>query len=188
MTVGGGMRLTLVLAILALGGAAACGGGGGGGGSVITPTLSAGFVPDQPSPGPNTVAMAPGTKANDVITVNVNVTDTSNLFGAAFEVTYDSIHTFYLGYAPGAALEAGGNTPVYTVSNSTNTTTGRVVIGAARTGGTATNVSGTVALIRLQFRVNAAGSFPVALQNASLYDNQPQALSVAWFAGALTGI
>ena len=190
VSAGDGMRVSILLPIAALAGAVACGGGGGGGGgSVVTPTLSAGFVADQPSPGPNTVAMAQGTKANDVITVNVDITDTSNVFGAAFEVVYDSVHATYLGYSAGSALEAGGNTPVYTVSNAS---TGRVVVGAARTGGTTTNVSGTVPLIRLQFQVKASGSFPVTVQNSSLYDNQqptPQSLAgISWFAGALTGV
>jgi hypothetical protein len=186
------MKLGTVVLLLALVTAPACGGGGGSdstspGGSP-TP-IAASFSPDQSTPGPNTVALAEGAKTNDVVTVNVTVTGTNDVFGAAFEVIFDDFHTTFIGYAPGTVVEQGGNTPTYNVDGSTNP--GRIVIGISRTGSSSTDVTNTKSLVGLQFRVKQAGVYPVVIQNAVVYDNQdpPQPIpAIAWFAGAVTGV
>jgi Cohesin domain len=185
------MMLLLVAVLVA---APACGGGGGGststGGSPSP--LAASFVPDQGAPAANTVALEQGSKANDVVTVNVTLTNTNGVFGLAFEIPFDAIHAVYLGYTAGTALEQGSNTPIYNVTTNVNGSSGRVIVGVARTGGTKTNVAGTATVVGLQFRVKSAGTFPVTLDNMNVYDNQqptPQPLSgILWFAGALKAV
>jgi len=183
------MKLGTLVLMLALIAAPACGGGGGGSDAGGSPSaLAASFVPDQPTPGANTVAMAEGTKSNDVVTVNVTLTSTNGVYAAAFETVYDDSHTVFLGFVPGSALEQGGNNTNYNVSTANP---GRVVIGVSRTGSTTTNVSGTKVVLGLQFRVSQAGVFPMAIQNAVVYDGQsnPQPLpGISWFAGAVTGV
>jgi len=178
--------LVLMLTLLA---APACGGGGGGSDAGGSPSaIAASFVPDQPTPGANTVAMAEGTKSNDIVTVNVTLTSTNGVYATAFEAVYDDAHTAYLGFVPGSALEQGGNSTNYTVNAASP---GRVVIGVSRTGATTTNISGTKVVLGLQFRVNQAGVYPVAIQNSVVYDGQssPQPLpGISWFAGAVTGV
>jgi hypothetical protein len=168
--------------------APACGGGGSGADSGGSPTpLAASFVPDQPSPTANNAAMAEGAKSNDVVTINVTLTDSSGVYATAFEVVYDDIHTVYLGFTPGSVFEQGGNSPNYTVNGSS----GRIVVGVSRTGASATNVSGTRTVVGLQFRVKQAGVYPLTVENAVVYDNQatPQPIpGIAWFAGAVTGL
>lgn len=188
---GGGMKLGTVALLLALVTAPACGGGGGSstdpGGSPSP--LAATFVPDEPSPAATTAAMAEGPKNNDVVTVNVTLTDASGVFGTAFEVVFDDTHTVYLGFTPGTVFEQGGNSPNYQVNGTSNP--GRIVIGVARAGATATDVSGTKTLVGLQFRVKQAGVYPLLIQNAVVYDNQPRPQpipGIAWFAGAVTGV
>lgn len=191
---GGDVKLGTLVLLLTLVSAPACGGGGGGGNSDPGPggspvPVAAGFVSDQPTPGANTVAMQQALKHNDVVSVYVTLTNTSGVFGTAFEVVFDDANAAYLGYAPGVAFEAGGGVPNYTVDGSSNP--GRIVVGVARTNGTTTNITNQTAILSLQFRVKQPGTFPVTLQNGVVYDAQqnPTPLpNILWFAGALTGV
>lgn len=188
---GGAMKLGTLVLLLALVTAPACGGGGGSD-SGIGPSpspVSANFVSDQPAPGAKTISMLVSSKSNDVVSVWVLLTDTSSVYGTAFEVAFDSAGAAYLGFTHGTAFEAGGNTPAYTLDGSSNP--GRIVVGIARTNGTTTNVVGSKPVVILQFRVKKAGTFPVTLQNGNVYGGQVPPLpvsSIQWFAGALTGI
>ncbi len=188
---GGAMKLGTLVLLLALVTAPACGGGGGSD-SGIGPSpspISANFVPDQPAPGAKTVAMLYSSKSNDIVSVIVSLTDTSSVYGAAFEVAFDPAGAAYMGFTHGAAFEAGGNAPAYTLDGSSNP--GRIVVGVARTNGTTTNIVGSKAVVILQFRVKQTGTFPVTLQNGNVYGGQVPPLPIAsiqWFAGALTGI
>lgn len=181
------MKLKALILLTALIAAPACGGGGGGADPGGSPSpLSASFVAEQSTPNSNTVAMAEGTKTNDVVTVNVTMTGTNGVFGAAFEVVFDDTHTVFLGYTPGTVVEQGGNSPTYNVDGTSNP--GRIVVGVSRTGSSSTSVGGTQTILGLQFRVKQAGVYPVAIQNSIVYDNQdpPQPIpSIAWFAGAV---
>lgn len=183
------MGVTIVLAALVL--APGCGGGGGSdsgtGGS--PPTLAAEFIADNFSPGANTVSMAQGTRAGDSVTVKINLTDTTGVFGAAFDVTFDETKATYMGYTKGTALENGGNTPNYTVDGSAQP--GRIIVGVSRAGSSTTNVSGTKTVISVTFRIKAVGTFPIAFENGVVTDGQsiPQPLpGMSWFAGALQGV
>ena len=188
------MRLGTLALSLTLLAAPACGGGGGGGadpGGSPTP-VAASFVAEQPSPTANTVAMAEGQTANDIVTVNVTLTGTNGVYGTAFEVVYDSIHTTFLDYAPGTVFEQGGASTHYEVSSEPTATPARIVIGVSRTGGaTGANVSGTKTVIALQFRVRQAGVYPLTLENSVVYGSQlpPQPIpNIDWFAGAVEGV
>jgi hypothetical protein len=188
---GGAMKLGTLVLLFAMAAAPACGGGGGSN-SGIGPSpspLAAGFVADQTAPGAKTVSMLQASNSNDVVNVYVSLTDTSGAYGTAFEVAFDTAGAAYLGYTHGAAFEAGGGNPAYTVDGSSNP--GRIVVGVARTNGTTTNIVGSKAVLVLQFRVKQAGAFPVTLQNGIVYDGQvpPKPIaSIQWFAGALTGV
>lgn len=189
---GDNVKLGTLALLLTLVTAPACGGGGGassdpGPGNSPTP-VSASFVAAQPTPGANTVAMLQAAKSNDVVSVWVTLTNTSNVFGVAFDVVYDDTQVTYLGYTPGVALEAGGGIPNYTVSGSNP---GRVVVGIARTNGTSTNIAATRAVITLQFRVKQAGTSEVGLESGVVTNAQqpPTELpGISWYAGALTGV
>jgi hypothetical protein len=185
------MKLGTVVLLFALITAPACGGGSGAAPGGSPTPLAASFVPEQPTPAANNVAMAQGAKNNDVVTINVTLTDANGVYGTAFDVIFDDTHTVYLGFTPGSAFEQGGNTPLYTVNASGATNPGRLIVGISRTGSTATNVSGTKTVLGVQFRVRQAGVYPVTITNQILYDNAnpPQPIpGIAWFAGAVTGV
>lgn len=186
------MKLAALPLILALVAAPACGGGGGESDPGGSPTpIAASFAPDQSSPGSNTVALAEGSKANDIVTVNVTLTGTSGVYGTAFEVVYDATHTSYVGFAPGTVFEQGGVATQYQITASPGATPPRIVIGISRTGSSGTNVSGTKVVVGLQFRVKQTGVFPMTIENAVVYDSQstPQPIpGIAWYAGAVEGV
>ena len=186
----GGTRVGALVLLVAFIAAPACGGGGSDPGMGGSPgPVSAGFIPDQPTPGANTVAMLQGTQSNDVVTVSVTLTDTSGAFGTALEVVFDDARATYLGYATGAAFEQGGNVPNYTVDGTTNP--GRIVIAVARTNGTAATIVGSKAILSLQFRVKQAGTNPVTIQNGVVYDAHSPPLpipGISWYAGGLQGV
>jgi hypothetical protein len=177
-----------LLALLAV--TTACGGGGGGdsSGGVTTPPLLAAFVADEPSPGSNTVAMAEGSKSGDSVTVAVNASQTTGLYAAAFEVTFDSTKLTYVGHSAGTVFEQGSHTPTYQVGNPS---AGRVVAGVSRNGSVGTvNVSTPAPMIRLTFRVKEVGSFRLTFENATLFDGQapPQPKAgITWETGVVTG-
>ena len=142
------MKLGTLVLLMALVTAPACGGGGSDSGVGNSPSpVSASFVADQPSPGANTVAMLQASKSNDVVHVYVSLTDTLGVFGTAFDILFDSTQATYLGFTPGAAFEAGGGVPNYTVDGTSNP--GRIVVGVARTNGTTTNIVGSKAILTL---------------------------------------
>jgi len=183
------MRFGALVLVLALVTAPACGGGSSSDLGGSPPAIAASFTPDEPTPDPNTIAMAEGTKNYDVVTVNVTVTGTNGVYGTAFDVVYDEANVTYLDYTPGSAFEQGGNSPNYNVSSAS--TPGRVVVGVSRIGNTATDIAGAKTIVGLQFRVKQAGSYPVTIEDGVLYDAQapPQPIpGIAWSAGTLTGV
>lgn len=184
-------RMHILLSVVAL--SVACGGGGGGGGGAVPgpgpgpSTIVAGFQSDQPTPGAQSVSMSQGGVNGDTVTVRVNVTDATGVYGAAFEVGFDPARAFFLGHAPGNLLEQNGASVNYNVQEAP---AGTIVIGASRTGNVAgANVAGTRTLVNLTFRLRQAGSWPLTTANASLLDSQVQAIAgISWSAGTLEGI
>jgi hypothetical protein len=136
--------------------------------------LIAGFTPQLSNPGPNTMSAAEAGIAAELVTVAIQVTDTANVFGSAFDLVYDPNLATFMSWSAGSLLEQGGNSPLYQVNA---TASGRLVVGASRTGsGTGANASGTVTLIHLTFRMDGAGSSSLDFQNTSVEDdsNPPQ--------------
>lgn len=180
-------RLAMVL-LIAAAALLGCGGGSGGGDGVLEPTLAADFLPDEPAPPPSTVAMEKGPASADLVTVRVDVTGVSNVYGAAFELAYDATLADYVGFTKGTFFEQGGHSPTYQVSSPTS---GQVVVGVTRNGnvtGVSASVSKTV--VNLTFRVKKAGSGSITLPDAVLYDAQiqPQPVAgIAWHTGTLRG-
>lgn len=180
---------SLVLAVLSI--ALACGGGGGGGPDPTdggSGALAANFVPDQPSPGLETVSMGLDGAIGDVVTLRIRVTETQAVYGAAFDLVYDPTFATFLTWAPGTFLEAGGQTPNYAVNSPQP---GRVVVGVSRLGDVpGVDAAGTRTLVKLTFRIRKTGSSQATFQAASLSDDQipPGDISgLTWAGGSFTG-
>ena len=179
------MCTALVLALVAVG----CGGGGDSSGGTVggSTGLAADFTASVAAPGAKTVSLQKGTVNGDVITLQVTLTDTTNVYGIAFDLLYDGAKAQYLSWSAGSFLETGGNTPTYQVASPTD---GRVVVGASRSGNAGgVNASGTKTVINLNFRVQQAGDNALSFTQGAVYDpsNPPQAISgITWSGGTLT--
>lgn len=169
------------------GGEDATGGvGGNNGGSSL---VSAGFSAEQPIPGALSGSLQPGSSTGNTVTVLVQLTDISDVFGVGFDVVYDASRVDFVGRTAGNVLESGGASVEYFA---TAPSAGRLVVSATRVGASATtvDVSGTETVVGLTFRVKALGSFPISIQNPSVFDGQnpPQEITgVTWHAGNLEG-
>jgi hypothetical protein len=176
----------LILTLLVVG--AACGSGSGGG---EKSGIVAAFTPDEPNPGPDTVAAAEGASNDDLVTVEITVTDTSGIYAVAFDLTYDANMASFEGWSAGNLLEQGGHTPFYQVAEIQN---GHIVAVATREGPVSTvDAVGTVTAIEMTFRVEQEGSSQIAFPaNASwLLDGQaqPQPIpGITWRGGSLDGL
>lgn len=189
------MRLTKAIAVtvLLVAGAISCGGGGdGGGGGSSGPVpgggnpsanLSATVMPDQPNPSAKTVSMAPVPGgAGSVFAVNVLVTQTSNIFGASFDVIYDPTLVNYIDWSQGNAMESGGGLVTYQVSSAQR---GRLVVGVSRNGAApGVDITSTSNLIQLVFEVSQAGTSSLSFANAALHDPQLNLISGLSWRGA----
>ncbi len=173
--------------------ALACGGGGGDSstGGVVNPSgppLTASFAPEVTYPGSLTVSMAERSASGDQVTVDVDVTGVTGVYGASLEISFDSGHVDFVGHYPGTFLEQGGYTVSYLARQPS---AGRLVFGIQRTGPVpGADSTGTLPLIRLNFRAKSQGSFPVAFLSASaLLDTQVHVIpNVTWHGGAVEAI
>jgi hypothetical protein len=174
--------------------ALACGGSGGDAAAAVTDTggsVSASFEADEPTPSQGTVSMRQASHSNDVVTVRIDVTGATNLYGAGFDVLYDADTVQYVGYSAGSALERSPTGSVlYEIGSSTP---GRVVVGLALVGNDADgiNISGTAPLVHLTFRMTEAGAAPVIFDGIpALLDDQPEPQPIqglSWFGGTIIG-
>ena len=165
--------LTILLCAMLATLSAACGGGSGGGGgeAAPAPSFAGSFTPDTDTPGSQTVSMAQASTSGDLVTLEVNITDTVDVYGASFTVAFDPGAAQFIRRAPGSVLESGGEIVLYQHSVPQP---GRLEVGVARIeDNPGADVSGTGALVTLTFRVTSAGTSTVSFENADLLNSQP---------------
>lgn len=148
-------------------------------------SLVASFAADRTNPDSLDVRMNPGGGAGDQLTVDVQIVDTQGVYGAGFELTYDTTVADYLGYSAGTLLEQGGRSVNYTVIESTP---GRVLVSASRTGAVpGADANGAVPLVRLNFRAEQVGASDFRFDLPFLVDENLQDLTgIDWFGGTFT--
>jgi len=168
--------------------------GCGGGGSSPSPSTNfqGSFTPDAQNPGANTVYTTgtPGTGGNaGLVTLHVYVNNTSDIYGASFDLVFDPAMAQFVNWSAGQVLEFGGQSVTYQINASSP---GRVVVGVARTsGGVGVTVPDAAVLIHLTLRVIDAGSSTIQFTDPALLNSQnpPQPKTgVAFFGGTLTGV
>ena len=138
----------------------ACGGGGGNGSTSPSTTISFSGT----NPGSNSVYMAQNSalSSGDILAIDVKMNNlSSNAYGAAFDVDFDSTKMTYNSYAVGSFLEQGENTVNYQMGLQSGNS-GKLVVGISRQGGVG-GVSGSGTIVTLKFRVT--GNLSVAFSN-----------------------
>jgi hypothetical protein len=187
-------RFASLLGLLVLATTLACGGGGDSGtdrgvfnDSGSSNNLAADMTPDEPNPGSDDVSVETVGTSGNLVTVAFTVTDTSDVFGAAFDVVFDPSMIEFAGWSPGRLLEHSGETAAYQVSSAV---AGTVVVGASRQGSaTGSTASGTERLVELTFRSIAAGASGLTFRNSVLLNSQspPQTIGgISWHGGTFT--
>ena len=180
--------LTLfLLAFVVVG--ASCGSGGSGGAAEEQSGLAASFVADQPAPGAETVSAGQDSASNDLVVVEVNLTNTDGVHGVVFDLNYDADQADYVDWDPGNLLEEGGTNVDYIVSEPVS---GQLVVSANRQGGgSGADDDGTETVIFLTFRVEEIGASDVSFSSSFVLDDSalpaPMA-GIGWFGGDLTGV
>lgn len=138
------------------------------------------------SPTDNSVYMAKNDilSSGDVIAIDVKANNiTGQVYGAAFDVDFDSSRVTYDSKVEGSFLEQGGNSPTYLVSLQSGSTN-KLVIGISRQGASS-GVPGSGTIVTLKFRVT--GNSSLAFSNKELRDSSAQPISgISWSAGSFT--
>jgi hypothetical protein len=183
-----GRRASAVAAAAALAALSiACSGGGGE--DVLDAALVAGFTADTSPGAPGSVSAQLGSASDDVVAIDVILTDTPAVFSVAFDLVYDRQRAEYLSAEEGTLLDVDGAATQFLVSDEA----GRLVVGATRLqdpGGTIPDVDATGAalLATFRFRAREAGTSRVDFDDAqprSVKDHNGVERPVSWSGGAL---
>lgn len=153
---------------------------GGGDGSTA---IAVSFAADNPTPGPNTVALASGGSSGNVVGVLINVSGVNDVVGGSFDLVYDPALVEFLNWDRGALL--GSDSTVLVDAS----TPGVLVVGAARNGGIGQDVSGVATLLRMDFRALAPGTSQLVFEASALTDDTPpngqEITGLTWSGGTL---
>jgi hypothetical protein len=179
-------RPTVVLAAALVLAAAACSSGDGTDGDGA---LGADFVPDANPPAPASVSLQHGSSESDVVTVDAVVTDTSGVFGVAFDLVFDPDAVTFLAAEEGTLLDLDGADTLFFAT----ATAGRIVVGATRVQDALDSVpdvdaTGSGLLASFRFRVDAEGASRVDFDDArplEVTDRDGVERAVTWSGGRI---
>jgi hypothetical protein len=163
---------------------AACGGGSDGGG-VVQPAACVNFTAAQAPGAGKVVAREAAGSTCSARTIEVIVTDVSDVFAAGFVAAFDPARVrFVSASANGSFLAAGGAQ----VNLQAEAQGGGVTVGISRVGtSTGANAAGSQVLVRLTFAPVAAGASQLSLNNGQLFGSetppQPKA-GLTWSGGS----
>lgn len=134
--------------------------------------------------GNNTVYMAYNNVSNNILAIDVKAGSlSSGVYGAAFDVDFDSSKMIFDSYVAGSFLENGGNTVSYQVGLQSGNS-GKLIVGISRQGNVS-GVTGSGTIVTLKFKVTSAGS--LAFSNSAIMDPSNQVISgISWSGGTVT--
>lgn len=154
-------------------------------GSSTSPSSIITFTADSSSPGSNTVYMAKNNSlsTSDILAVDVKVDNVTGVYGAAFDVNFDSSKMTYSNYAAGSFLEKDSNTVTYNAATQSDNSS-KLLVGISRQAG-ATGAAGSGTLVTLKFNVTSGGS--IVISNSELKDSSNLSISgITWSGGTVT--
>jgi hypothetical protein len=169
--------------------------GGGGGNDTASGILTARFTADDPTPPAASVSMQAGSASATDFAVRIAVTDTNDVYGAAFDITYPPALISYQSFdSAGSFLRDGGvtNTSLNFTVDAVSTP-GRVIVAATRLGPlSGVNVAGTRDLLVLRFRARTA-FLPQAIafdavQPRTVRSSANAPIAVTWSSGSVDAI
>lgn len=160
----------------------ACGGGGGGGGGSPTepppPQAAIVFTPDS-APGASSLSLASATTSTATsLLLEVRATQVTDLYGAAFDLSFPNAQLAYVSATPGPALTQG------TVQASVSAP-GNLVVGVSSLGQVpGLTGSGVLAVLRFDAQAAGEGRFTYSRNQAFRSNGQPVA-AIGWIGGGV---
>jgi hypothetical protein len=151
----------------------------------LLPSISASFTAES-GPQAASVTMAEEASSTDTLTVRVDVTGVSDVYGSDFVVEFDPDLVSYVGLSAGTALGTGSDVN-YLVNSSVP---GLVSVGVSRVAADGVDIVATAPLVFLTFRTTEVGESDVEFTSGSLFEDEPPFPSipgVSWFGGTITG-
>ena len=132
--------------------------------------FSATFTPDSGTPPPNSISMQPASSSGPSFTVNIDVTEVTDLYGVSYTLVWSPGILQYTGASDQAShLAEGGVTTSFQVALE-NGVQGRLVVGHTRVG-QVSGVSGSGTLHSLSFRGVAGGNTRLDFSGLRLADS-----------------
>ena len=144
------------------------------------PTIS--FVSDNASATANSIVLLMTATGTDSFTLTLTANNVTDLFGYALDIVFDTTMVTLVNSQFRVFLDAEGIT---VTSQMIQTTPGTLIIGQSRVGAVA-GVTGTGALLTLDFTAIAAGSTTIAIQNAGAFASTGATLATEFVGGTVT--
>ncbi|MFN7973542.1 MAG: cohesin domain-containing protein [Acidobacteriota bacterium] len=153
-----------------------------GGGGVFIATFS-----PAGSPVANSISMQPNTANGAAVVVNFDATQMTDLYGAAYTITYSPAVLNFVGADDaGTFLATGGVTVLFNAALE-NGQEGRLVVGISRAG-QVSGVSGSGTLHNITFRGVAVGSTSLNFTSASAIDSNGTTIPGVTYSGGTVSV
>ncbi len=165
-----------------IGGLAMMGACGGSTPTTPRPPPNITFISDNINAGANSIVLVLTATGTDSFTLTLTANSVTDLFGYALDIVFDPTMITLANSQFGVFLNAEG---VTVTSQMVQTTPGTLIIGQSRVGAVA-GVTGSGALLTLDFTAIAAGSTTIAIQNAGAFASTGAALATEFVGGTLT--
>jgi hypothetical protein len=147
-----------------------------------TPPPTVTFVSDNADATTNSIVLVMTATGTDSFTLTLTANSVTDLFGYALDIVFDPTAITLASSQFGAFLNAEGIT---VTSQMTQTTPGTLIVGQSRVGAVA-GVTGSGALLTLDFTTIAAGSTTIAIENTGAVDSAGAALGTEFVGGTAT--
>lgn len=145
-----------------------------------TPTIT--FVSDNADAAANSIVLVMTATGTDSFTLTLTANSVTDLFGYALDIVFDTTMIALANSQFGVFLDAEGIT---VTSQMIQTPPGTLIIGQSRVGAVA-GVTGSGALLTLDFTAISAGSTTIAIQNAGAFDSTGASMATEFVGGTVT--
>ena len=140
------------------------------------------FVSNNPAAGANSIVLVMTATGTDSFTLTLTANNVTDLFGYALDIIFDTTMIALASSQFGVFLNGEGIT---VTSQMIQTTPGTLIIGQSRVGAVA-GVTGSGALLSLDFTAIATGPTTIAIENAGAFDSMGVALATEFVGGTAT--
>jgi hypothetical protein len=144
------------------------------------PTIS--FISDNPAAVENSIVLLMTFTGTDSFTLTLTANSVTDLFGYALDIVFDTTMLALASLQFGFFLNGEGIT---VTSQMVQTTPGTLIIGQSRVGAVA-GLTGSGALLSLNFTAIAAGPTTISIENAGAFDSMGAALNTEFVGGTAT--